>query len=189
MDNTLTHHGILGQKWGFRRFQNKDGTLTSAGRKRKQEAVRKYLKTFDEADRQQAITDKKWENVHTQYQGLGKTRLGRIASVNIAMKGKDTDKYFKTWDEAEKLQSLADKKWNEVSKEYQALGKNRIERIMTVHNAQNGKTKSARKYLDAWDAAEKQESISEQKWDEVSKQYKALGKNFLARAWTVSKYS
>ncbi len=30
----IEHHGIKGQRWGVRRFQNKDGTLTSAGKKR-----------------------------------------------------------------------------------------------------------------------------------------------------------
>ena len=32
--NNLQHHGILGQKWGVRRFQNKDGSLTKAGKER-----------------------------------------------------------------------------------------------------------------------------------------------------------
>lgn len=32
--NFLQHHGILGQKWGIRRFQNEDGSLTALGRER-----------------------------------------------------------------------------------------------------------------------------------------------------------
>lgn len=31
----IAHHGIKGQKWGVRRFQNKDGSYTAEGRKRR----------------------------------------------------------------------------------------------------------------------------------------------------------
>ena len=33
MHNELYHHGVKGQKWGIRRYQNEDGSLTPAGKK------------------------------------------------------------------------------------------------------------------------------------------------------------
>jgi hypothetical protein len=42
--NELYHHGILGQKWGVRRYQNPDGSLTEAGRRRLEKKDEKWAK-------------------------------------------------------------------------------------------------------------------------------------------------
>lgn len=34
--NVLQHHGVKGQRWGVRRYQNKDGSLTALGKKREE---------------------------------------------------------------------------------------------------------------------------------------------------------
>ena len=61
MNNDLQHHGIKGQKWGVRRFQNKDGSLTSKGRQRysgdeRREQMKKIAKRKDirESDKRTA---------------------------------------------------------------------------------------------------------------------------------------
>ena len=42
MENELYHYGIKGQKWGVRRYQNPDGTLTPAGKKRAEKLRKRY---------------------------------------------------------------------------------------------------------------------------------------------------
>ena len=39
----LAHHGILGQKWGIRRYQNKDGSLTDKGRARYKKQIERAI--------------------------------------------------------------------------------------------------------------------------------------------------
>ena len=51
----LRHHGIKGQKWGIRRFQNKDGSLTPNGKKRY--GADDYKNTLDKVNSAGKIVD------------------------------------------------------------------------------------------------------------------------------------
>ena len=60
----LYHHGITGMKWGVRRYQNKDGSLTSAGKRRygtkaNFEKVQAAKKAAAKANSKQAIARRK----------------------------------------------------------------------------------------------------------------------------------
>jgi hypothetical protein len=58
MNSELTHYGVLGMKWGVRRYQNKDGTLTSAGQKR---AVNQEAKQAKKNAKTLLKEQKKWD--------------------------------------------------------------------------------------------------------------------------------
>lgn len=59
--NELYHYGVKGQKWGIRRYQNEDGTLTDEGRIKLKELATKqgYITKLEYENRESAAKGKK----------------------------------------------------------------------------------------------------------------------------------
>lgn len=70
----IKHHGIKGQKWGVRRYQNEDGSLTNAGKKR--------YGTQENFEKQYPI-DKKKSDVAAINSGKEATRNAKDINRNL----------------------------------------------------------------------------------------------------------
>lgn len=88
--NELCHYGVEGMKWGIRRYQNKDGSLTPKGRRRLgYEDRRGYLTEkghLVEKERRRKLTSAQSDSELKKYHDIGK----RIAADNASKKDYDT---------------------------------------------------------------------------------------------------
>ena len=93
MESYLYHYGIAGQKWGIRRFQNEDGTLTEEGKRRYEQynlLTDKQKKIFDNkmSDRQRDRIMKKLGEGKSWSKGIwevgNEEKRKRLAVASVA---------------------------------------------------------------------------------------------------------
>lgn len=118
----LAHYGIVGQKWGVRRYQNPDGSLTNAGQKRYKTDARRYEDKLNESletegvlryhlqnnrDRLDKKTIKEYEKGVRFNQKLANKTAKKLYNAN-SKRVNDAIKR-QTWDNLFSLKSKADK--------------------------------------------------------------------------------
>lgn len=60
---SIEHYGVKGMKWGVRRYQNPDGTLTEAGKKARKRATNQFRSLRDKSIRASTRSKKAYERV------------------------------------------------------------------------------------------------------------------------------
>lgn len=92
--NELYHHGIKGMKWGVRRYQNEDGTLTNAGKKRQEKYDKKAQKYYDKAEHYQTKIESISVKNHSsrKVNKLEKKKKKALRDAELKKKGKLTNK-------------------------------------------------------------------------------------------------
>lgn len=91
----LYHHGILGQKWGVRRYQNPDGSLTTEGMRRRAKQIdkdnAKFLKKYGDT------INKKVEKAVEPYMKIYAERELNTSLRKLKKNGRDSRNYINAY--------------------------------------------------------------------------------------------
>lgn len=84
MENELYHHGIKGQRWGVRRYQNADGSLTLAGKQRALKVQSQYT---------ELTKNKKYRDKDGNLTYAGKKKAVKMKDEYSQLTGKNLRKF------------------------------------------------------------------------------------------------
>lgn len=124
MERYLAHHGILGMKWGVRRYQNPDGTLTKRGRER----LQKYK------ERRGTVDNSKWRWSDEEREDLEKSGIVVGDKKDIIKKGSTINRIANSGepiDEKRKYVSLTERDKSQYESMWDAIGVHFDEPIST----------------------------------------------------------
>lgn len=158
INGELYHYGIKGQKWGVRRYQNKDGTLTDAGKKR----MKLFSDAADKADRFKKFSDEDGARLRKQaakkltkkeIDDMLRDEFGVDSSDKKYLKDvfeiDDPEKYVRDHYTGKRISSIADSEaklgrtYVEISKKF---------RSMTVNDINHKNVKLAKQFLKEYHA-------------------------------------
>lgn len=96
LNNYLEHHGVIGMKWGVRRYQNADGSLTEKGRKR--------LKKWDKY-----VEDTRTKKIAKVNKKLSKAKAGSEKEANLKKAANFLEKDKKIYSKMSDKEKLEDR--------------------------------------------------------------------------------
>lgn len=135
----IYHHGVQGQKWGVRRYQNSDGSLTSAGRKHQ---AKIYTKTLNKTDQNIAMDTRRYRDAQRMQSTLNKQYNKRAEKLTSKNKDLSSDKKLSKT----KMQIDAQKKIENESLKKIVSGNKEVNRILKEVN-KNGYSVKARETM------------------------------------------
>lgn len=114
--NALVHYGVLGMKWGMRRYQNQDGSLTAAGERHYQKTGEKGYHYHSHATKKYTRKAEKQQRKADEYRKMSKEFRGMKNDPGDLPGDRNSDWAKKTKKWADKYQAKADKYKNRAKR-------------------------------------------------------------------------
>lgn len=177
----LYHHGIKGQRWGVRRYQNSDGSLTPEGQKRYGTAFEnpktsraEYKKQIKEAKSNRLSRDRKIQDDYDRGERSIEKNYKRYQNLS------DED-----YRREERLDLNAQSKWKQSKNKY----KEDVARAKDLRRGINREelNKNIKDYSKTFNEASETSDAADELWNKAAEQYKSLAKTPFGRIREVSK--
>lgn len=183
----LAHHGILGQRWGVRRFQNKDGSLTNAGEKRYSGQARHKPSSARKQAKQRAAALEKARKAKSEKKAFEEAKQKALTSGNatdvLKFQGHLTNKELQD----AYIRINNERLLKDISAKETAKGKSKVDAVLewVTKNKMRIETagkivKSVKDYLEAADKKEKEIANNARKQEKANALRSAVAKGWMS---------